>query len=164
MLTQSFTKKILSFIPQTCIKSCPGPDAAPGTWTDKEKALGVHFFWNFPDGSSGKESSCQCRRPKRRGFDPWVRKIPWSRNCNPFQYSCLENPRDRGDWWAPVNGVAKSWIRLSNWSMHMPTLERQSPGLTCDSKGSWSCSERKPQYSRLCVFLMDYGKWEGRIS
>ena len=31
MLTQSFTKKILFFIPQTCIESCSGPDAVPGT-------------------------------------------------------------------------------------------------------------------------------------
>ena len=30
----------------------------------------------FPGGASGKESDCQCRRRKRRGFNPWVRKIP----------------------------------------------------------------------------------------
>ena len=29
---------------------------------------------------------------------------------NPFQYSCLENPMDRGGWWATVHGVAKSWM------------------------------------------------------
>jgi len=33
---------------------------------------------------------------QRPGFDPWVRKIPWRRNDNPLQYSCLENPMDRG--------------------------------------------------------------------
>ena len=31
----------------------------------------------FPGGASGKEPTCQCRRPKRCRFDPWVRKIPW---------------------------------------------------------------------------------------
>ena len=31
---------------------------------------------NFPDGTSGKEHTCQCKRHKRRGFDPWVGKIP----------------------------------------------------------------------------------------
>ena len=30
----------------------------------------------FPGGTSGKEPACQCRRPKRHGFDPWVGKIP----------------------------------------------------------------------------------------
>ena len=32
-----------------------------------------------PGGTSGKESTCQCRRHKRLRFDPWVRKIPWRR-------------------------------------------------------------------------------------
>ena len=34
-------------------------------------------------------------------------------NCSPLQYSCLENPMDRGAWWATVLGVAKSQTRLS---------------------------------------------------
>ena len=33
-------------------------------------------------------------------------------NGNPLQYSCLENPRDQGAWWAAVYGVAQSWTRL----------------------------------------------------
>ena len=33
---------------------------------------------------------------------------------NPFQYSCLENPMDRGAWWAAVHGVVNSWTQLSN--------------------------------------------------
>ena len=32
---------------------------------------------------SGKESACQCRRYKRYGFNPWVRKIPWRRKRQP---------------------------------------------------------------------------------
>ena len=32
------------------------------------------------------------------------------RNGNPFQYSCLENPRDRGGWWATVHGVTKESV------------------------------------------------------
>ena len=38
----------------------------------------VTFRW-----CSGKESACQCRRRKRHGFDPWVRKFPSSRNWQP---------------------------------------------------------------------------------
>ena len=37
----------------------------------------------FPGGASGKESTCQCRRCKRCGFDPWVGKIPWNRKWQP---------------------------------------------------------------------------------
>ena len=36
-------------------------------------------------------------------------------NGNPLQYSCLENPMDRGAWWAAVHGVAMSWT-LSNFT------------------------------------------------
>ena len=37
----------------------------------------------FPGGASCKESTCQCRRHKRPGFDPWVGKIPWRRKWQP---------------------------------------------------------------------------------
>ena len=55
----------------------------------------------FPGGSRGKEHSCQCRRHKRCGFNPWIRKIPGGGHSNPLQYSCLETPMDRGAWQAP---------------------------------------------------------------
>ena len=45
----------------------------------------------------------------RHRFNPWVRKIPW-RKANPLQYSCLENPMDRGGWQARVHRAAKSRI------------------------------------------------------
>ena len=35
----------------------------------------MRTYWSFPGGTSGKESACQCRRPSRRMFDPWIRKI-----------------------------------------------------------------------------------------
>ena len=43
----------------------------------------VYFPKGFPDGASGKESACQCRRPERCGFDPWIAKIPWRRKWQP---------------------------------------------------------------------------------
>ena len=57
-----------------------------------------------------KESACNAGNR----FDPWVRKIPWRRSGNPVQYSCLENPMDRGAWLAIVLRVAKSQTRLSS--------------------------------------------------
>ena len=38
---------------------------------------------SFPGGASDKEPACQCRRCKRRGFHPWVGKIPWRRTWQP---------------------------------------------------------------------------------
>ena len=52
---------------------------------------------------------------------PW--KIPWKKAWNPLQYSCLENPKDRGAWRATVRGVAKSRTRLSELSV-LPGLPR----------------------------------------
>ena len=51
-------------------------------WTEN---LVKHYedMRGFPGGTSGKESACQCRKCRRHGFDPWVRKIPWSRKCQP---------------------------------------------------------------------------------
>ena len=47
-----------------------------------EMARGA-FRKGFPGGASGKEHACQCRRQKRRGFDPWVGKVPWRRAWQP---------------------------------------------------------------------------------
>ena len=63
----------------------------------------------FPGGASGKEPPSQCRRHKRHGFNPWVGKIPWRRTWQPMsQYYCLENPMDRGAWWAMVDSITES--------------------------------------------------------
>ena len=37
----------------------------------------------FPGGTSGKEPACQCKRRKRRRYNPWVGKIPWRRAWQP---------------------------------------------------------------------------------
>ena len=42
------------------------------------------------------------------GSIPGSRRCPGEGNGNPVQYSCLENPVDRGAWWAAVHGVAES--------------------------------------------------------
>ena len=71
----------------------------------------------------GKESACQFRRHRRRGFDYWVRKIPLEEEMgNPLQYSCLWNSMDRGAWWAIAHRVANSWIWLRGWA-HIYTQE-----------------------------------------
>ena len=66
--------------------------------------------------SQVEESTCQCRRHRRCGFDPWVGKIPWRRKWQPLQYSYLGNSMDRVCWWAIAYGVIKSWIWLSDWA------------------------------------------------
>ena len=54
---------------------------------------------------------CRCRRHKRLVLNPQVKRIPWK--WQPTAASCLENPMDRGAWWATVQGVAKTQTWLS---------------------------------------------------
>ena len=53
-------------------------------------------------------------------------------NGTPLQYSCLENPMDGGAWWAAVYGVAKSWTRLSDFTIafHFHALEEEMATLS----------------------------------
>ena len=67
-------------------------------------------YRGLPRRLSGKESTCQGRR---RGFDPWSGRSPRGGHGNPLQYSHLGNPMDRGAWWIPVHGIAKTWTQLS---------------------------------------------------
>ena len=60
----------------------------------------------FPGGASGKEPTCQCRR-QDMGLILGSGKSPGEENGNPLQYSCLENPMDRGAWRATVHGVSE---------------------------------------------------------
>ena len=48
-------------------------------------------------------------------------------NGTPLQYSCLENPMDRGAWWAAVHGVTRSWTQLSRFTFtfHFHALEKE---------------------------------------
>ena len=48
---------------------------------------------------------------------------PGEGNGYSLQYSCLENSRDRGTWWATVHGITKSWTRLEELSTHTHTRE-----------------------------------------
>ena len=48
------------------------------------------------------------------GSIPGSGRSPGEGNGNPLQYSCLENPMDRGAWWATAHGVTKGQTRLSN--------------------------------------------------
>ena len=49
----------------------------------------------------------QCKRPRDVGLIPGLGRFPGEGNGNPLQYSCLENPMDRGPWQATVHGAAK---------------------------------------------------------
>ena len=69
-----------------------------------------------PGEASGKEPACQCRVHKQYSLIPGLGRSRGEGNGNPLQYSCLENPVDRGVWQATVHEVAKSLTRLKRFS------------------------------------------------
>ena len=84
----------------------------------------IYIHMGFPGGTSGKESSCQCRRHKRHRFDPESGRSPGEGHGNPLQYSCLENCMDRGAWHATVYEVTKGRTRLSDYHTQRNQLFR----------------------------------------
>ena len=69
---------------------------------------------------------------KNRKFKVWGKKrkcrpLSGEGNGNPLQYSCLENPRNGGAWWAAVHGVTASQARLSKFilTFHFPALGKE---------------------------------------
>ena len=71
----------------------------------------VTLYRRLPYSSDDKESACNAGD---LGLIPGSGRSPGEGNGNPLQYSCLENPIDRGAWWATVHGVTKSQTRLSD--------------------------------------------------
>ena len=64
----------------------------------------------FPAGSDRKESACNAGD---MGSILWLGRSPGGGHGNPLQYSCLENPMDRGAWWATVHGVTRRWTWIN---------------------------------------------------
>ena len=79
------------------------------------------------------------------GSIPRLGRSPGEGNGNPLQNFCLENPMNRGAWWATVHGVAKSWTRLSDF--HFTSFSRPTvPCYIAPSLGwpIWQVTSSKP--------------------
>ena len=85
----------------------------PHTHTHTHTHIYIPTLVGFPGGSEVKASACKAGD---MGSVPGSGRSPGEGNGNPLQYSCLENPIDRGPWWATVHGVAKSQTRLSDFT------------------------------------------------
>ena len=84
----------------------------------------------FPGGSDGKESVCSVGD---LGSIPGLGISPGEGHENPFQYSCLENPTDRGARQATVHGVAKSQTRLREHLIHLESCGSAGKESTCNA-------------------------------
>ena len=61
----------------------------------------------IPQWLSRKEATCKAGTAGDAGSIPGSERSPGGGHGNPLRYSCLENPMNRGAWWATVHGVAK---------------------------------------------------------
>ena len=105
--------------------------------------------FRLPRWLSGKESACNAGDA---GLIPGSGRSSGGRNGNPLQYSCLENPMDRGAKWATVHGVAESdmhdWVTEHTWILDH--VHRQLPG-----------KERQPLLQVICI--TEAGDSEGQM-
>ena len=79
-----------------------------------------------------------CMECRRSGFHPWVRKIPWRRAWNTLQYSCLEDPMDRGVWRLFYNSAeTEANIMLTLLVHTCKHITEASPSPCCKKKSSF---------------------------
>ena len=64
---------------------------------------------DFSGGASGKRLAANAGDTRDLGLIPGLGRSPGEGNGNPLQYSCLENPTDKGTRRATVHGVTKNW-------------------------------------------------------
>ena len=83
----------------------------------------------FPGGTNGKEPACQCGDIKDTGLIPGLGRSPGGGHGNQLQYSCLENPIDRGAWRATDHGVAKSQADRSNMACMQAPSRHKIPSM-----------------------------------
>ena len=149
---------------------CKLKGKSQGHWAQLRRER-IHYITRdgLPSWLSGKESACQCRR---RGFDSWVRKIPWKRKWQPTPIFLPGKPMDRGAWWATVHGVSKrhDWATKQQPAMEEPSLclrERKillppSPPLLCPVWKQGCCQKKKKKTRKASLIYMSY-HWSSNV-
>ena len=85
-----------------------------GLWGLNKIPLIKWHDMGFPVGASGKEPPANAGDLRNAASVPGSGRSPGRGHGNPLQYSCLENPMDRGAWQSTVHRVAKSQTRLND--------------------------------------------------
>ena len=107
------------------LSSPPGPSLfllpkVPWLWISHQ--LSITTLYGFPNGLAGKESAWNAGDTGDTGSNPGSGRSGLEGNGNPLQYSCLENPMDRGAWCITVQRIAKSWHSWATTHAHKPLV------------------------------------------
>ena len=106
-----------------------------------------------PGGISSKEPNAGDIRDT--GLIPGWGRSAGGGHGYPLHYSCLENPMDRGAWWATVQGVSKRWTQLKQLIMHTQTWKVDTSGCQkLGAGGRGGIASGFPQ--RVCLRLRDF--------
>ena len=119
-----------------------------------------------------KNLPANARNAREVGSIPGSGRSPGGGHGNPLQYSCLENPMDRGAWWATVHGVAKSRTQLSDFIFYLysfpdGSVVKNLPGM----QGTWVQSlgwedpleEEMANYSSILACKIPWTEEPGRL-
>ena len=93
-----------------------------------------------------KNSPTNARDVRDTVLIPGSGRFPGGGHDNPLQYSCLENPMDRGVWWATVHRDTKSWTWLKQLSMYTRVAPKVKP---TGKMGDVHAGRRKPGLALL---------------
>ena len=105
----------------------------------------LHTIRCFPGGSNSKEFACNA---EDTCFIPGSGSYPREGNSNPFQYSCLGNPMDRGAWWLQSMGLQR--VRRDLTTKEQQTIHNTTIMLQMLCISSWF-SERHEMYLHTCL-------------
>ena len=110
-----------SFLFLSFLRSCKTFASEPWEGKNLIFASPCPLMRGFQGGSVVKESFADVGAIGDTSSIPGSGRSLGEGNDNPLQYSCLENPMDRGVWWATVHEIAESQIQLKQLSMHAHT-------------------------------------------
>ena len=118
-------------------------------WGRKESDMTERLTvcWGIPWWLTSKEYTCNAGDP---GSIPGSGRVPGERKGNSFQYSCLQNPMDRGAWGATAHGVTQSSTWLMWLSMHACKINKV---LQCSTSSISYSNYNGKKWDKQCVYM-----------
>ena len=109
-------------------RDCIVPWGCKESDTTEQFSFSFHYYNGVPAARGASLVAQQeriCVQCRRCGLIPGLGRSPGEGNGSPLQYSCLENPMDRGVWWATVCGIEKSGTQLRDLTLSHSCIDNK---------------------------------------